>query len=72
MMASEMLKEMVSRINEVLMEWSGDDDIVSMWDASVMNELQVQRDLAESNGKHLEEKVDGMKVDFQCQLDDFR
>ena len=64
MMASEILKKMVSHINEVLMEWSGDDGTVSMWDASVMNELQVQRDLVESIGKHLEEKVDGMKVDF--------
>ena len=43
-----------------------------MWVASMMNELQVQRDLAKSNGKYLEEKVDGMKTEFQSKINNFR
>ena len=71
-LASETLKERVSQIEEVLGEWSNDDGTVSMWVASVMNELQVQRDLAKSNGKYLEEKVDGMKTEFQSKINNFR
>ena len=47
MMVGETLKEMVSRLEEMVGDWSSEDDIVSAWAAYISNELDVQKDLAE-------------------------
>ena len=46
-MDGEMLKERVSQLEQMVGDWSGEDDIVFMWAAYVSNELDVQKDLAE-------------------------
>ena len=53
-MAGKTLKERVSRLEEILGNWSNEGGIVSAWSAHVSNELDVQRDLAESHSKHVE------------------
>ena len=46
-MAGETLKErVVSRLEEMVGDWSSEDDTVSAWAAYVSNELDVQKDLA--------------------------
>ena len=47
-MAGETLKERVSWLEEMVGDWSGDESTISIWVAYVSNELDVQRDLAES------------------------
>ena len=47
-MVGELLKERESRLEEIVGDWNGDDGMVSMWVVYVSNELDVQRDLAES------------------------
>ena len=37
-----------------------------------MSEIQVQKNMAESDGKYLEEKTEGMKANFQAKMDDFK
>ena len=53
-MDGETLKERVSRLEEIVGNWSGEEGIVSAWAPHVSNELDVQRDLAESHAKHVE------------------
>ena len=53
-MAGETLKERVSRLEEIVGNWSDEEGTVSTWDAHVSNELDVQRYLAESHAKHVE------------------
>ena len=66
------LKEMVSQLEEMLGEWSDNDGIVSMQVAYVPNELEVKRDLVESQAKHVEEKFADMKIEVQSMMDEFR
>ena len=40
-MAGETLKERVSRLEEMVGDWSSEDDTVSAWAAYVSNELDV-------------------------------
>ena len=71
-MVEETLKERVSRLEEIVRDWSDDDGIASMWAAYVSNELDVQRDLAESQAKHVEEKIVDRKTEVQSGLDELR
>ena len=71
-MAEETLKERVSQLEEIVRDWSGDDGIVSSWVAYVSSELDVQRDLAKSQAKHVEEKFVDRKSEVQSGLDELR
>ena len=71
-MVGETLKEMVCQLEKMVGDWSSDDGLISMWATYVSNELDVQRDLAKSQAKHVEEKFVDRKIEVQSGLDELR
>ena len=69
-MTVETLKERVSLLEEMVGDWSGEDGTVSLWAAYVSNELDVQKDLAESQAKHVEEKFVDRKNEVQSEIEE--
>ena len=64
-MVGETLKERVSQLEEIVGNWSSEETTVSAWVAHVSNELDVQRDLAESHAKHVEGEFMDKKAEVQ-------
>ena len=56
------MKERVSRLEEIVGNWSSEEAIVSAWATHVSNELDVQRDLVESHAKHVEGGIPGQEI----------
>ena len=71
-MAGETRKERVSRLEEIVGNWSDEEGTVSTWDAHVSNELDVQRYLAESHAKHVEGEFVDRKIEVQSGMEELR
>ena len=71
-MAGETLKERVSRLEEIVGNWNSEEGTVSAWYAHVSNELNVQRDLAESHAKHVEGEFVERKAEVQSEMEELR
>ena len=72
MMVGEMLKEIMSRLEEMVKDWSSEDDTVSTWVAYISNELDVQKDLAESQANHVGEEFVDRKTEVQFGMEELR
>ena len=71
-MAGETLKERVSRLEEIVGNWNSEEGTVFTWSAHVANELNVQRDLAESHAKHMEGEFIERKAKIQSEMEELR
>ena len=71
-MAGETLKERVSRLEEIVGNWNSEEGTVFAWSAHVSNELNAQRDLAESHAKHVEGELVERKAEVQSGIEELR
>ena len=71
-MVGEILEERVSRLEEIVGNYCDEEGIVCTWVAHVSNELDVQRDLAESQAKHVEGEFMHRKVEVQFGMEELR
>ena len=69
LMAGETLKERVPRLEEIVGNWNSEEGTVSAWSAHVSNELNVQKDLAESHAKHVKGEFVERKAEVQSELE---
>ena len=63
-MASETMKERVAKVKQLLGEWNCEEGTVTTWASKSMNELRVQRDLAEKHVDHVEAQVVSLKAEL--------
>ena len=63
-MAGETLKERVAKLEQLMGEWNYEEGIVTAWALEAMNELRVQRDLAEKHADHVEAQVVSLKAEL--------
>ena len=53
-MDGETMKERVAKLEQLLGEWNCEEGTVTAWASEAMNELRVQKDLAEKHAEHVE------------------
>ena len=63
-MASETMKEMVAKLEQLLGEWNCEEGTVTAWASEAMNELRVQKDLGERHEEHVEAQVVSLKAEL--------
>ena len=63
-MAGETMKERVEKLEQLLSEWNCEEGIVTAWASEAMNELRVQKDLAEKHAEHVEAQVVSLKAEL--------
>ena len=63
-MAGETLKERVAKLEQLMGEWNYEEGTVTAWASEAMNELRVQRDLAEKHADHVEAQVVSLKAEL--------
>ena len=63
-MAGETMKERVAKLEQLLGEWNCEDGTVTAWASEAMNELRVQKDLAEKHAEHVEAQVVSLKAEI--------
>ena len=68
----DVLREMMTRMEETLGEWPREDDTVASWVEHTVGEIQVQRSLLETHDNFFEEKLAGLKSKMQSLMDDFK
>ena len=71
-MVVETLKKRVSLLEDMVEDWSSEDDTVFAWAAYVSNEMDVQKDLAKSQAKHVGEEFVDMKIEVQSGMEKLR
>ena len=62
----------MSRLEEIVEDWSGEDGIASTWATYVSNELDVKKDMAESQAKHVEGEFVDRKAKVQSGMEELR
>ena len=70
--AMDALREILTRMEEALGEWPGEEGIVASWAEHTMGEIQVQRNFLETHDNFFEEKLVGFKAKMQSLMDDFK
>ena len=70
--AMDALRERMTRMEEALGEWPGEEDTMASWAEHTMGEIQVQRSLLETHDNFFEEKLVGFKTEMQSLMDDFK
>ena len=68
----DVLRERMTRMEETLGEWPGEEGTVASWAEHTMGEIQVQRSLLETYDNFFEEKFVGFKSEMQSLMDDFK
>ena len=68
----DFLWERMTRMEETLGEWPGEEGTVASWAEHTMGEIQVQRSLLETYDNFFEEKFVGFKSEMQSLMDDFK
>ena len=63
-MAGETMNERVAKLEKLMGEWNCEEGIVTTWALEEMNELRVQRDLAEKHADHVEAQVVSLKAEL--------
>ena len=63
-MAGETMKERVAKLEQLLGEWNCEEGTVTTWALEEMNELRVQKDLAEKHAEHVEAHVVSLKAEL--------
>ena len=58
------MKERVAKLEQLLGEWNCEEGTVTAWASESMNELRVQKDLAEKHAEHVEAQVVSLKVEL--------
>ena len=64
LMAGETMKERVEKLEQLLGECNCEEGTVTTWALEVMNELRVQKDLAEKHAEHVEAQVVSLKAEL--------
>ena len=70
--AMDALCERMTRMEEALREWPGEEDTVALWAEHTIGEIQVQRSLLETHDNFFEEKLVGFKAEMQSLMDNFK
>ncbi|RVW19038.1 hypothetical protein CK203_095041 [Vitis vinifera] len=70
--AMDVLRERMTRMEEALGEWPGEEDTVASWAEHTMGEIQVQRSLLENHDNFFEENIVGFKAEMQSLMDEFK
>ena len=70
--AMDALRERMTRMEEALGEWPGEEDTMASWAEHTMGEIQVQRSLLETHDNFFEEKLVGFKAEMQSLMGDFK
>ena len=63
-MAGETMKERVEKLEQLLDEWNFEEGTITAWASKAMNELRVQKDLAEKHAEHMEVQVVSLKAEL--------
>ena len=66
------LRERMTRMEEALGEWPGEEDTMASWAEHTMGKIQVQRSLLETHDNFFEKKLVGFKAEMQSLMDDFK
>ena len=66
------LRKRMTRMEEALGEWLGEEGTMASWAEHTMGKIQVQRSLLETHDNFFEKKLVGFKAEMQSLMDDFK
>ena len=64
LIVGETMKERVAKLEQLLGEWNCEEGTVTAWALEAMNELRVQKDLAEKHAEYVEAQVVSLKAEL--------